>query len=149
MLKNVYLIENIENLCLWFFSILKAVYKFSLPLNMCWIRKRCPHLPENKLCHSQFYESDNKTLKLKVLKNLKICAFDFFYCEPIFDVIRISNSCVYQKTLPAIFEKKAFVAFTSVSLKIHLESRKWPRCPAPGAPGLKNVCFKKIVLKFI
>ena len=106
MLKNVCLIENIENLCLWFFSILKAVYKFSLPLNMCWIRKRCPHLPENKLCHSQFYESDNKTLKLKVLKNLKICAFDFFYCEPIFDVIRISNSCVYQKTLPAIFEKK-------------------------------------------
>ena len=105
MLKNVYLIENIENLCLWFFSILKAVNKFSLPLNMCWIRKRCPHLPENKLCHSQFYESDNKTLKLKVLKNLKICAFDFFYCEPIFDVIRISNSCVYQKTLPAILEK--------------------------------------------
>ena len=106
MLKNVYLIENIENLCLWFFSILKAVYKFSLPLNMCWIRKRCPHLLENKLCHFQFCESDNKTLKLKVLKNLKICAFDFFYCEPIFDVFRISNSCVYQKTLPAIFEKK-------------------------------------------
>ena len=29
-----------------------------------------------------------------------------------------------------------FVAITSVSLRIKLESRKWPRCPAPGAPGV-------------
>ena len=146
MLKNVYLIENIENLCLWFFSILKAVYKFSLPLNMCWIRKRCPHLPENKLCHSQFYESDNKTLKLKVLKNLKICAFDFFYCEPIFDVIRISNSCVYQKTLPAIFEKKrlslSLLCLSKFILKV--ENGHTVQHPAPpvlrraGAPGLNH-----------
>ena len=70
-----------------------------------------------------------------------------FNCEPIFHVIRVSNSHVCQKTVPAIFEKKAFVAITSVALKIKLESRKWPRCPAPGAPGLKNILAKYLVSK--
>ena len=45
----------------------------------------------------------------------------FFYCEPIFDVIRISNSCVYQKTLPAIFEKKRL----SLSLLIYKFNTKY------------------------
>ena len=45
-----------------------------------------------------------------------------FNCEPIFHVIRVLNFYVCQKTVPAIFEKKAFVAITSVSLKIKLES---------------------------
>ena len=59
-----------------------------------------------------------------------------FNCEPIFHVIRVLNIYICQKTVPAIFEKKVFVAITSVSLRIKLESRKWPRCPAPAAPGV-------------
>ena len=111
MLKNVYLIENIENLCLWFFSILKAVYKFSLPLNMCWIRKRCPHLPENKLCHFQFCESDNKTLKLKVLKNLKICAFDFFFIVSRSSMLFVFRIVVSIRKRCPLFLKKSVCRF--------------------------------------
>ena len=59
-----------------------------------------------------------------------------FNYQPIFHVIRVLNFYVGQKTVPAIFEKKAYVAITSVSLKIELESRKWQLLPGPGAPGL-------------
>ena len=37
-----------------------------------------------------------------------------------------------------LFMKKAFVAITSVSLKIKLESRKWQLLPASGAPVLRR-----------
>ena len=57
----------------------------------------------------------------------------------------IKGFFICQKTVPAIFEKKAFVAITSVALKIKLESRKWPRCPAPGAPGLRYSFRNKIL----
>ena len=63
----------------------------------------------------------------------------YFNNESIFHVIRVLNSYVCQKTAPAIFEKKAFVTITTVSLTIHLESRKWPPCPVPGAPGLMQL----------
>ena len=33
-----------------------------------------------------------------------------FNCEPIFQVIHIKNSCVYQKTVPAIYVKKRLSA---------------------------------------
>ena len=49
--------------------------------------------------------SNGELSKFKVLENSKICAFDFFDCEPIYHVIRVLNSCVCQKTLPVIFEK--------------------------------------------
>ena len=130
--------QKYRNSCLWFFSILKAVYKLWLSRDMFWIKKRVPHLSENKSCHLQFCESRNKASKFKVLKNLKICAFDLFLlwvdlsCYPCFELLCLSeNGARY-------FWKKAFVAITTVSLKIHLESRKWPPCPVPGAPGLNG-----------
>ena len=79
------------------------------------------------------------TIKIQSARFSKIRKFVpliIFNCEPIFHVIRVLNFYICQKTVPAIFEKKPCVDITSVSLKIHLESRKWPHCPAPGAPGV-------------
>ena len=70
------------------------------------------------------------------LNNSKICAFDLFLlwvdlsCNWCFEKLYLSENGA-----PS-FWKKSFVAITSVSLKIHVESRKWPPCPAPGAPGV-------------
>ena len=51
-----------------------------------------------------------------------------------------------RKRRPLFLKKKAFVAITSVSLKIHVESRKWPPCPAPGAPGLREKWRQKVIV---
>ena len=47
-------------------------------------------------------------------------------------------NCLCQQWLPAIFWRKAFVAITSVSLTMDLESRKWSHLPTLGAPGLSD-----------
>ena len=61
----------------------------------------------------------------KFSKIRKIKPLIIFNCEPIFHTIRVLNIYVFQKTVPVIFEKKAFVAITSMSLKIKLERLKW------------------------
>ena len=71
------------------FSITKAFYMLSIFRNMFLIKKLRPHLQEKKSCHLQFCESQNKDLKFKFMNNSKICAFDFFYYEPIFNVINV------------------------------------------------------------
>ena len=73
----------------------------------------------------------------------------FSHCEPILNIIRVSNSCVYQKTLPAVFEKKrlslSLLGLSELILKV--ENGHTVQQPAPpvlrraGAPGLRNVCL--------
>ena len=68
----------------------------------------------------------------------------FSHCEPILNIIRVSNSCVYQKTLPAVFEKKrlslSLLGLSELILKV--ENGHTVHHPAPpvlrraGAPGL-------------
>ena len=68
----------------------------------------------------------------------------FSHCEPILNIIRVSNSCVYQKTLPAVFEKKrlslSLLGLSELILKV--ENGHTVQQPAPpvlrraGAPGL-------------
>ena len=76
----------------------------------------------------------------------------FSHCEPILNIIRVSNSCVYQKTLPAVFEKKrlslSLLGLSELILKV--ENGHTVQHPAPpvlrraGAPGLK---FKTVILR--
>ena len=76
----------------------------------------------------------------------------FSHCEPILNIIRVSNSCVYQKTLPAVFEKKrlslSLLGLSELILKV--ENGHTVQQPAPpvlrraGAPGLK---FKTVILR--
>ena len=54
------------------------------------------------------YDSVSLTIRLQSSRFSKIHKFVpliIFYCEPIFHVIRVLNSYVCQKTVPAIFEK--------------------------------------------
>ena len=69
------------------------------------------------------------------LSNSKICAFDLFLlCVDLSCNLCYEYLYLLENGAPC-FWKKLSVAITSVSLKIHVESRKWPPSPAPGAQG--------------
>ena len=96
-----------------------------------------------RICYKQTYLSQkSKKIGCKNFSSKKeeIVTLIIFISDVIFRVIRILNDFVHQKTVPTIFEKKAFAAITYVTLKIQLESRKWQPLPAPGAPGLRCFC---------
>ena len=59
-------------------------------------------------------------------------------------MIRVLNNCICQKTMLAIFEKKAFSSINAVSLKMKVESPKWQPLPASGAPGFISLNFFSI-----
>ena len=93
------------------------------------------------------FASVSLTIRLQSSRFSKIHQFVpliIFYCEPIFHVIRDSNSHVCQKTVPAIFEKKrlslSLLCLSKLSLKVENGSCCQHRAPPvlrrAGAPGL-------------
>ena len=88
-------------------------------------------LYQNKSCHLQFCGCYNKTSKFKVWKFVHLI---IFYSESIFRVIRVSNCCVCQDTLPAFLDKGVFRYHFCVSQKEAWKSKKAAaastRCPS-------------------
>ena len=89
------------------------------------------------------------TIRLQSSRFSKIHKFVpliIFYCEPIFHVIRVSNSHVCQKTVPAIFEKKrlslSLLWLSKLSLKVEnghaVQHLAPPVLRRAGAPGLSE-----------
>ena len=111
--KNFRFARKGEELCLRFFE---TVNKSNIVLphgNKGQIRNRCPHFWKETFCAFDY---------LKWWANLSSYSCFEFLCL-------LENAARF-------FWKKAFVAITSVSLKIKLESRKWQLLPASGAPGV-------------
>ena len=93
------------------------------------------------------YDSVSLTIRLQSSRFSKIHKFVpliIFYCEPISHVIRVLDSHVYQKTVPAIFEKNrvslSLLCLSKFILKV--ENGHTVQHPAPpvlrraGAQGL-------------
>ena len=68
----------------------------------------------------------------------------YFYYESIFNIIRVLNSCICQKTAPPVFEKKrlslSLLCLSKLSLKVENGScckhQAPPLLRRAGAPGL-------------
>ena len=95
------------------------------------------------------FASVSLTIRLQSSRFSKIHQFVpliIFYSEPIFHVIRVSNSHVCQKTVPAIFEKKrlslSLLWLSELSLKVEnghaVQHLAPPVLRRAGAPGLNS-----------
>ena len=84
------------------------------------------------------YDSVSLTIRLQSSRFSKIHQFVpliIFYCEPIFHVIRVSNSHVCQKTVPAIFEKKRLSLSLLWLSKLSLKVENGSCCQHRAPPG--------------
>ena len=90
------------------------------------------------------------TIRIQSARFFKIRKFVpliIFNCEPIFHVIRVLNSHVCQKTVPAIFEKNrvslSLLCLSKLSLKVENGSCCQHRAPPvlrrADAPGLRGI----------
>ena len=89
-------------------------------LNIFNIRKRCPQLLETKSCHLELNGSHNKTSKLRVLENSKICVFDLleFRADPCIILFVFRNVVSIRKPCPLIL-KNNVCPTASLSFKIN------------------------------
>ena len=131
--------------CLRFFETMKKSYIVPPYENKGQIRNCCPHLLEKPCVALNFDCLIIRFQSSRLSKIWKFVPLIFFYCDSIFYVIRVSNTCVYQKTLPAVFEKKrlslSLLCLSKWSLKVENEHPVQHLAPpvlrTAGAPGLK------------
>ena len=121
--KKNYFSYNMEICAFYFFQFWEHFTSSRFSEIMLRIRKRCPHLWKNKSCHLQFCESNNKTSKLKFLKNSKICAFHFFIVSRSFMLFLFWIVACVRKRCP-LFLKKSVCRYHAIKIRFFIAFRK-------------------------